>query len=152
VADLLNVKVAATGMHPFVGLLWWEFADNRREKTNWGRVTLSDNAYDGREAVQAIGKDPWGFPTGGEERDYGGPAVQLRHPRVLEPRAGQAVNLAVFSEALPYLPCREGFRIYAAISCGPCRHVTRSIFCPSSLLRTHLISTGRGTTVARYRR
>jgi hypothetical protein len=71
VSDLLNFRVAATGTHPFVGLQWWEFADNWREKANWGLVTLSDNAYDGREAVQAIGKDAWGFPTGGEERDYG---------------------------------------------------------------------------------
>ena len=71
VCDLLSAKVSATGVHPFVGLQWWEFADNWRDKTNWCLVTLSDNAYDGREAIQAIGNDPWGCPTGGEERDYG---------------------------------------------------------------------------------
>ena len=30
-----------------------------------------DSAYDGQEAVRRRGVDPWGAPTGGEERDYG---------------------------------------------------------------------------------
>jgi len=38
---------------------------------NWGLVSLRDNAYDGKEAIRAAGVDPWGYPTGGEERDYG---------------------------------------------------------------------------------
>jgi hypothetical protein len=71
VADLLTAKAKATGAHPFVGLQWWEFSDNWREKANWGLVTLSDNAYDGKEASTKAGKDQFGFPTGGEERDYG---------------------------------------------------------------------------------
>jgi hypothetical protein len=68
---LFDAKVTRTGTHPFVGLQWWEFHDNFGEKANWGLVTLSDNAYDGKEAVRAHGKDPWGFKIGGEERDYG---------------------------------------------------------------------------------
>jgi hypothetical protein len=38
---------------------------------NWGLTSLFDNAYDGKEARVARGKDPWGYPTGGEEKDYG---------------------------------------------------------------------------------
>jgi hypothetical protein len=71
VSDLVEATGSATGVHPFVGFQWWEFADNWREKANWGLVTLSDNAYDGHEARVATGKDSWGFPVGGEERDYG---------------------------------------------------------------------------------
>ncbi len=70
-AKLFESSATATGVHPFVGLEWWEFHDNWAEKSNWGLVTLSDNAYDGKEAVRAKGKDQWGFATGGEERDYG---------------------------------------------------------------------------------
>jgi hypothetical protein len=71
VSDLVEATGSSTGAYPFVGFQWWEFADNWREKANWGLVTLSDNAYDGQEARVATGKDPWGFAVGGEERDYG---------------------------------------------------------------------------------
>jgi hypothetical protein len=54
-----------------VGIKLWSYSDSWGEKANWGLVSLSDNAYDGREAVRARGVDPWGYPTGGEERDYG---------------------------------------------------------------------------------
>jgi hypothetical protein len=52
-------------------LEFFAYLDNWAEKSNSGLVTLRGNAYDGEEAVMAIGKDPWGYPTGGEERDYG---------------------------------------------------------------------------------
>jgi hypothetical protein len=71
VENLWNIKGKPSGSHPFVGLLWWEFHDNVGESSNWGLVSLLDNAYDGREAVRGRGRDEWGFPTGGEERDYG---------------------------------------------------------------------------------
>lgn len=61
----------ANGDFYVVGFDWWDLWDSAREGTNWGLVTLNDNAYDGREAVQAPGTDPWGFPTGGEAADYG---------------------------------------------------------------------------------
>lgn len=48
-----------------------ELVDNPAEGLNWGLLTRQDNAYDGKEAIRARGKDPWGFSTGGEERDYG---------------------------------------------------------------------------------
>jgi hypothetical protein len=64
-----------------VGFIWWEFHDNYGERANWGLVTLSDNAYDGKEATVSGGRpgvvgsarcrDAWGFPCGSEERDYG---------------------------------------------------------------------------------
>ncbi len=75
----VNAAVTTTGVHPFVGIQWWEFHDNWAEKANWGLVTLSDNAYDGKEAIVAAGKDPWGYPTGGENYDHGnflGPVIQ----------------------------------------------------------------------------
>lgn len=71
----------ASGTRPSVGFIWWEFHDNYGEKANWGLVTLSDNAYDGKEATVSVGRpgvvgsarcrDAWGFPCGSEERDYG---------------------------------------------------------------------------------
>lgn len=67
----LNATAAPTGVKPFIGIQWWEFHDNWAEKANWGLVTLSDNAYDGQGATIAAGTDAWGYPTGGEERNYG---------------------------------------------------------------------------------
>ena len=62
---------AAGSHHVVVGTKFWAFADSWPEKMNWGLVSLRDNAYDGREAVRRPGRDPWGFPTGGEGRDFG---------------------------------------------------------------------------------
>jgi hypothetical protein len=76
-----NARASSTGSRPSVGFIWWEFHDNYGEKTNWGLVSLSDNAYDGKEAtvsggrpgVQGSGhcRDAWGHPCGAEERDFG---------------------------------------------------------------------------------
>jgi len=64
----------ASGSRPYVGVVWWQYLDNWGEKLNWGLVSLSDNAYDGREAV--TGRIPCSAPLqkytcGGEERNYG---------------------------------------------------------------------------------
>ncbi len=59
------------GVHPFVGLDWWEYMDKWGERANWGLVTPRDNAYDGREDRIARGRDRWGVPYGGESRNYG---------------------------------------------------------------------------------
>lgn len=67
---LFNAQTSA-GVKPIVGLKWWAWVDSWGEKTNWGLVSFLDNAYDGKEAVRAPGKDSRGYPTGGEERDYG---------------------------------------------------------------------------------
>jgi hypothetical protein len=70
ISALLDVEASA-GTHPFVGFRWWDFVDMWNEKTNWGLVSLLDNAYDGKEDRVALGRDPWGYTTGGEEREYG---------------------------------------------------------------------------------
>lgn len=67
---LFNARTAA-GTHPFVGQLWWAWSDSVPEERNWGVISLMDNAYDGYEAGKTAGTDAWGYPTGGEERNYG---------------------------------------------------------------------------------
>jgi hypothetical protein len=76
---LFNAQ-SASGTHPFVGQLWWAWTDSVPEERNWGVVSLMDNAYDGFEAGKTLGTDAWGYPTGGEERNYGdflGPAREI---------------------------------------------------------------------------
>lgn len=55
--------------YPFVGFDWWGWQDF--QDLNQGLVSIHDNAYDGKEAVIARGKDAWGYPTGGEAANYG---------------------------------------------------------------------------------
>ena len=62
---------SARGSSPYIGYLWWRLTDDWAERLNWGLVTARDNAYDGCEARTSTGIDPFGFPTGGEVRDYG---------------------------------------------------------------------------------
>lgn len=62
---------SAHGSSPYIGYLWWRLTDDWAERLNWGLVTARDNAYDGCEAHTSPGIDPFGFPTGGEVRDYG---------------------------------------------------------------------------------
>ena len=63
--------VTPSGVNPIVGMKFWSWSDHWGEKRNWGLVSFLDNAYDGKEAVRRPGTDPWAFPTGREERDYG---------------------------------------------------------------------------------
>ena len=70
VTNLLQAR-GANGDYPVVGLDFWGWMDQTNESANWGLVSLKDNAYDGREAVVAAGTDPWGYPTGGEKRNFG---------------------------------------------------------------------------------
>ncbi len=71
-SDITAMQGASkNGVYPFVGYLFWQFTDNSSEQTNWGLISLVGNAYDGKEARVAGGVDSWGYPTGGEERDYG---------------------------------------------------------------------------------
>lgn len=55
--------------YPWVGFGWWAWQDF--QNLNQGLVSIHDNAYDGKEAMKAPGKDPWGVQTGGEDADYG---------------------------------------------------------------------------------
>ena len=73
---LAYVREVATsqGVHPYVGLLWWQYADNWNEKLNWGLVTRLDNAYDGHEATRQAVTCSAPLQTlhcGGEAHDYG---------------------------------------------------------------------------------
>jgi hypothetical protein len=70
IPSFLNAQ-GASGDYYVIGFDWWELIDNPSEQTNWGLISRKDNAYDGKEAVMATGTDPWGFRTGGEDRNYG---------------------------------------------------------------------------------
>ncbi len=91
-----NAVYSANGSRPYVGVFWWQYLDNWSEKNNWGLVSLSDNAYDGREAV--LGSAGVGvrsvpcsaplesFMCGGEQRNYGDviSAVTAAHQQILQ--------------------------------------------------------------------
>ena len=66
---------APNGDYFYAGANQWAWVDTSYvgyfESSNFGLVTLRDNAYDGVEDRRASSKDPWGFPRGGETRDYG---------------------------------------------------------------------------------
>ena len=81
---LLNAN--SGGIYPVVGIKWWEYVDNWSEKTNWGLVDFLDNAYDSQEAAVAPSKDIFGFPRGGDERNYGDflSAVRSTNASILE--------------------------------------------------------------------
>ncbi len=68
--NLLEVH-GTNGDFPSLGIDFWGWADQANENSNWGLVSGKDNAYDGLEARIASGKDPWGFPVGGENSNYG---------------------------------------------------------------------------------
>src|SRR5439155_341913 len=67
----LSDAVSEAGVHPVAGFKFWSWSDHWGEKVNFGLVSFSENAYDGWEALRDRRRDAWGFPTGGEERDYG---------------------------------------------------------------------------------
>jgi hypothetical protein len=68
--DFLFNAATSAGVHLVAGIKLWSWTDHWWEKANFGLVSLSDNAYDGREAVAAPGTDPNGWRTGGEEGNY----------------------------------------------------------------------------------
>ena len=77
----LATEAYPNGDRPYIGSLWWQYLDNWGEHNNWGLVSLSDNAYDGKEATTGPGgvgvrsfpcSPPLGnYRCGGEERNYG---------------------------------------------------------------------------------
>jgi hypothetical protein len=70
----LRAAASSAGSHPYVGLLWWQYADNWGEKVNWGLVTRFDNAYDGHEDVRQninCSEPLHNLKCGGEYDDYG---------------------------------------------------------------------------------
>lgn len=79
---LVSGRSSVTATQPYVGMMWWWWMDMINEQKNWGLVSLMDNAYDGVEAGMSPGIDAWGFPTGGEEKNYGdfiGPARAMNY-------------------------------------------------------------------------
>jgi hypothetical protein len=76
-----NYATTASGTRQIAGFSFFQFLDKWAEKYNFGLVTLSDNAYDGRESVTGPGgigvrSVPCSIPLGeylcgGEERSYG---------------------------------------------------------------------------------
>jgi hypothetical protein len=84
--DFLFNAVSPSGVHTVAGIKFWSWADHWWEKSNFGLVSLSDNAYDGQQARATPGTDAAGWPTGGEERDYGDfvSAVATAHVAIAE--------------------------------------------------------------------
>jgi hypothetical protein len=73
-SSMLNLTDPA-GHHDVVGLEHWGYFDESVENAgsnhDFGVFTPNDNPYDGTSAVRAAGIDANGYPTGGEENDYG---------------------------------------------------------------------------------
>ena len=86
---------ASDGTYPVVGINWWEWTDKvtHGEHVNFGLVTNRDNAYDGREAARATGKDAWGYLVGGEDGDYGNFLSAVR-------RTNSTIDRLLFFEVL----------------------------------------------------
>lgn len=82
--DITALRTAAftsNGSHPYVGEAWWQYTDNRGEKTNWGLVSLLDNAYDGHESVSgtvSCSAPLQSFTCGGEAGNYGDVITQVK--------------------------------------------------------------------------
>ncbi|MDE2019848.1 MAG: hypothetical protein KGJ13_05900, partial [Patescibacteria group bacterium] len=75
-----------SGFNPYVGYGWWQYGDNQSENTNWGLVTLKDNAYDGHEDV--TGSVPCSSPLqnytcGGEANNYGDAITSVKAANAL---------------------------------------------------------------------
>jgi hypothetical protein len=75
--NYMNAMLATpsyNGTYQWVGTNWWELYDDWAEKTDWGLVSLLDNAYDGREAkaeVRPCSPPLDAHQCGREERNYG---------------------------------------------------------------------------------
>jgi hypothetical protein len=100
-SDYLGRVLAYTteaGAKPIVGIDWWSWTDHPGEGTNFGLVTLTDNAYDGKESVIAPGTDAWGYRTGGEAHSYGNVTSRIREAnlraqrRLADELQGRAVS------------------------------------------------------------
>jgi len=86
--QLANIQ-GKDGLYPVLGIDWWEWVDQivGGEHANFGLVTDLDNAYDGREDVIPLGKDPWGYTTGGQAADYGDFLFGVQRENLLIPSA-----------------------------------------------------------------
>lgn len=72
--NFVRTATSSSGSRPYLGLLWWQYADNWDERVNWGLVSGLDNAYDGREDVrEAVNCSAplRNLSCGGETANYG---------------------------------------------------------------------------------
>ena len=77
---------ATSGMVPRVGFGWWQYGDNSSENTNWGLVTLKDNAYDGHESVTGsvtCSAPLQAYACGGEPGNYGDVITSVKAANLL---------------------------------------------------------------------
>lgn len=72
VNNMVSAKTTAYGSYPIVGFDWWDLYDMNSQNANWGLLSPLDNPYDGTSAtIGGNGDDQWGYPTGGEQANYG---------------------------------------------------------------------------------
>jgi hypothetical protein len=74
ISDVTAMLATTTtsGFNPWVGLTWESYGDY--QGTNWGLVTLKDNAYDGHESVMGsvtCSAPMKAYTCGGESGNYG---------------------------------------------------------------------------------
>jgi hypothetical protein len=85
VSAAINAR-ASNGIYPYVGVSFWGLTDFWNEKTDWGLISLNDNAYDGHEAViQKVSCSPpiEAMKCGGEERNYGDAISKIKQANQL---------------------------------------------------------------------
>jgi len=71
----------SSGERMVIGVDWWQFIDNSGEKTNYGLVSLHDNAYDGHEDVSSTvtcSAPLQAYSCGGEPGNYGDAISQVK--------------------------------------------------------------------------
>ena len=68
--SIFNLQ-GSDGDYYIVGTSFWSLTDNGSEGTNWGLISFSDNAYDGKCAVINQSIDQYGIACGGELSNYG---------------------------------------------------------------------------------
>jgi len=71
VSTFLNTSNTVYNDYTIIGFRWWALLDSWAQKENWGLISLQDNPYDGVSSTTTMGADPWGYATGGEEKNYG---------------------------------------------------------------------------------
>lgn len=67
----LFMTSSSDGSYMYCGIQLWEWTDHWNEKTNWGLISIKDNAYDGFEAKKRTSLNEEGRMIGGEKKDYG---------------------------------------------------------------------------------
>jgi hypothetical protein len=161
--DFLFNAATAAGVHLVAGIKLWSWTDHWWEKSNFGLVSLSDNAYDGKEAVMAPGTDPNGWRTGGEEgnfRDFLTPVTDA-HAAVAAalaaPPAGSRATMKVEAPADGSIVPRNlgvsGWAFDAAAASGPGVNLVRvfaGAACAGTVLGDALMGTIRPDVQAAF--